>query len=453
VCSSDLITVSSNGTTRLADIGSARVYFTGNVDTFNTDQLFGSATPAASMTIAGNALLLGDTNYFWVVYDVDSFAVLGNNLDAEITSMTIGGVPSTPAVTAPAGKKQILLQAVPNIVVATQPFNPIPVYPNSKDNPVVAAKVNMTVGVTSRLTSIRFSLTPNTKLTNISRARLIYTGNDSTFTSSNKLQFGTVPLSVGGVVEFTGNLKLQAGGNYFWLVADINNNAVVLDTLDGVFVGATIQNVVYNPTVGSPAGFRLVENFAYTCNSIPTLLDDEDIGRVQIGNFVNQSVSNLQFFSNPEAFNNYSNFASLPGMEVQVEVPTNYQVNVVNSDATIFNATMNIFVDLNKNGQFDLPNERIVKRNVPSVPATLANRTPAGTFKLPIGTPSGKTFMRVMVIEVTTPGDTLIPCGGTYTWGEVEDYSLNILPAPPGDYYAPIVSNITLSPDSQCVAT
>ena len=78
---------------------------------------------------------------------------------------------------------------------------------------------------------------------------------------------------------------------------------------------------------------------------------------------------------------------------------------------------MNIFIDLNKNGQWDLPRERVAKKYVPSIPATLANRTPSGTIKLPIGTPSGKTFMRVMVIEVTTPGDTLNPCGGSYTLG------------------------------------
>ncbi len=444
------INVSTAGTTNLANINSVRAYFTANstAPLFSPANLFATATPSATLTLTGNALLEGDTNYFWLVYDVDSFSTIGNVLDAQITSMTIGGTTVTPLNTNPTGNKKILLQAVPTSLVGYQPFNTVPVYANSNDNPVIAAKITMSNGVISTIDRLTLALT-NTKLGILNSARLVYTGNDSTYTTSNKQQFGANPLSFAGNIIFADTMQLLTGDNYFWLTTDVNTSALVGDTLDGVFSSARIQGNTVNASVTAPAGIRKVEAFPIACNSIPSSIVDEDIARVQIGNFVNQSAS-IQVASNAESNKTYSNFASLPGMTMQVEVPINYSVHVINSSASIYTSTLNIFIDVNKNGVFDLPRERYLKRLVPN---TANARNPQGTIKLPIGTQGGKTIMRVMLIETSNPADTLIPCGGTYTWGEVEDYSVNILPAPPGDYYAPIISNVVLAPDSQCVAT
>jgi hypothetical protein len=444
------ITVSTAGTTSLSDIDVARVYFTGNVDTFNTSTLFGSASPAASMVIPGNVTLLGDTNYFWVTYSVDSFAVLNNLLDAEITSITVGGTPTVPNVSAPAGAKSIRLQAVPTTLVGVQAYSTIKVYPNSKGNPAVAGVINMTNGVTSTVTNIKMSLTSSTKLANISRVRLMYSGADSTFTGP-AVQFGATPSSIGGTLNFDGNVKLRAGANYFFLIADVVGSALRNDTLDGSFISATVQNIVYTPSIVSPLGQRLVDTFGVSCFSVPSATTGEDIGRLQIGSFVNQTTESLEIISNPGATENYNNYASIPGMQLQVEIPSTYQVNVVTNNTFTNTCVMNIFVDLNQNGRFDLPRERVVKSAVPFT-VSPSTRTPSGTFKLPIGTRSGRSAMRVMVIATSTPGDTLDPCSGSYFTGEVEDYFVNVLQAPPGDYFAPIVTNITLSPDSQCVA-
>lgn len=442
------INVSTAGTTSLSNIGAVRVYYTANNPVFDMNNLFASGTPAANLTLTGNVLLEGDTNYFWLVYDVDSFATIGNTLDAQISSVTIGGAPYTPLNTNPAGNKKILLQAVPTSLAGYQPFNTIPVYPNSNDNPVIAAKITMSNGVISTIDRLTLALT-NTKLGILSSARLVYTGNDSTYTSQNKVQFGANPLSFAGNIVFADTMQLMTGDNYFWLTTDVNTSALIGDTLDAVFSSARIQGNTVNATVVAPAGVRKVEAFPITCNSIPTSNVDEDIARVQIGNFVNQSAS-TQIASNPESNKTYSNFASLQGMTMQVEVPINYQVNVINSGSNLYTSTLNIFIDVNKNGVFDLPRERYVKRLVPN---TANARTPSGTVKLPIGTQGGKTIMRVMLIETSNAADTLNPCNQSYTWGEIEDYSVNILPAPPGDYYAPIITNVVLTPDSQCVST
>jgi len=441
------LSLSTTGTTSLSDITNIKVYYTANKDTFNTNTLFGSGTPASTLTINGSALLEGDTNYFWVAYDVASAAVVGNTMDASITSMTIGGTAVTPSITSPVGNKKILLQATPTLLAGYQPFNTIPVYPNSSDNPVIAAKITMTNGVLSNIDRLTLALT-NTKLGILSSARLVYTGNDSTYTTSKKVQFGANPLSFAGNIVFADTIQLLTGDNYFWLTTDVNSSAAVGDTLDAVFSSARIQGNTVNATLTAPAGVRKVEAFPIACNSIPSSTADEDIARVQIGNFTNQSAS-LQVASNPESNKLYSNFASLQGMTMQVEVPINYKVNVINSSSSLYTSTLNVFIDVNKNGVFDLPRERYIKRLIAN---TASAREVAGTVKLPIGTQGGKTIMRVMVIETSNTADTLIPCGGTYSWGEVEDYSVNILPAPPGDYYAPIITNVSLTPDSSCIA-
>ena len=441
------LSLSTAGTTNLADITSIKIYATGNVDTFNTANPIYTATPAASIVAPLNVLLEGDTNYLWVAYDVASAAVVGNNMDAAITSMTIGGTTVTPTNSSPAGVKKILSQATVSAIVGYQPFNAIPVYAGTVDNPVIAAKITMNNGVISNLTELKFALA-NTKLSSVSSVRVMYTGKDSTYTGAKK-QVGIVPLSYSGTITFTDNIKLATGDNYFWLVANASATAALGDTLDATFVSAKVQGATIASTLVAPSGVRKVEAFPITgCTSAATSAADEDIGRVQVGDFINQSASTLATNSNPDAVNLYSNFGSLPGLRMQVEVPINYSVSVINFGTSLYSTTVNVFVDLNQNGTFDLPRERVAKKYLTN---SSADRVAFGSMKLPIGTKGGKTVMRVIATETTTPGDTLPACT-TYTWGETEDYILSVSPAPPGDYYAPIISNVTLTPDSSCIA-
>lgn len=442
------LSLNTTGTTALSDITNIKIYSTGNVDTFNTvnPTPIYTATPAATIVAPVNVLLEGDTNYIWVAYDVASAAVVGNSMDAAITSMTIGGTAVTPTNASPAGDKKILNQATVNTIVGYQPFNAIPVYAGTVDNPVIAAKITMNNGVISKLTELKFALA-NTKLASVTSVRLMYTGNDSTYTSMKKNQVGIVPLSYSGTITFTDNISLATGNNYFWLVATMANSAATGDTLDATFVSAKVQGSTISSTLVAPAGVRKVEAFPITgCTSAATQPADEDIAYVKIGNFVNQSTPTLAITNNTASTNLYSNFGSLPGLVMQVEVPIAYQVNIVNSTASLYGTAVNIFVDLNQNGTFDLPKERIAKRNLKNV---ISDRTMIGNMKLPIGTKGGKTVLRIVASETSV--DTTAACA-TYSYGETEDYIVNVLPAPPGDYYAPIISNVTLTPDSSCTA-
>ena len=444
------MSINTAGTTNLSDITGVKVYYTANKDTFNTTNLFGSGTPASTLTINGNALLEGDTNYFWVAYDVASAAVVGDAMDAAITSMVIGGTTTTPSISSPVGNKMILLQAVPTSVIAYEPFGSIPVYSATKGNPIIAANIKMTNGVISTMNELKFKLSSTTKYQNIDKLYLIYTAGDSTYRLNNKKQFGQVPSSTLGTLTFTDSVKLVAGNNYFWLVADATSSPGIGDTLDASFLSAKLKGrTIDTSTVKTTASLRKFAAFPITgCISAATTTADEDIGYVQVGNFINQSAASLQTNSNPDAVNTYSNFGSLQGLNMQVEVPINYKVNVINFGTNLYTTTVNVFFDLNQNGAFDLPKERLAKQKLTNVST---DRVASGNIKLPIGTKGGKAVMRIVAIETSNTSDTLPACS-TYSWGETEDYIVNVSPAPPGDYYAPIITNVSLTPDSSCTA-
>ncbi|MGA9116137.1 MAG: BNR-repeat neuraminidase N-terminal domain-containing protein, partial [Bacteroidota bacterium] len=102
--------LSTTGSTSAADIDSAKLYYTGISPVFAAVNQFGATTanpPLGAFTVTGSRLLAGGTNYFWLAYDVDPAATAGDSLDAQCTSVTVGGTPQAPTVTDPAGKRPI----------------------------------------------------------------------------------------------------------------------------------------------------------------------------------------------------------------------------------------------------------------------------------------------------------------------------------------------------------
>ena len=107
-------TVNANGTTAIADVNgaTAKIYYTGNSSTFATTTLFGGTVPTiANYNINGSQALVNGTNYFWLVYDISAGATVGNVVDAQCTSLNVGGA-RTPTVTAPAGSRPIVNQLI-----------------------------------------------------------------------------------------------------------------------------------------------------------------------------------------------------------------------------------------------------------------------------------------------------------------------------------------------------
>lgn len=106
-------TINTNGTTNVADISNARLWYTGTSGTFATGTQFGAVevAPNGSFVVNSTQVLQQGTNYFWLTYDVPCLATAGNVIDAECNSLTVG-IPRTPTVQAPAGSRTIILGTV-----------------------------------------------------------------------------------------------------------------------------------------------------------------------------------------------------------------------------------------------------------------------------------------------------------------------------------------------------
>jgi len=93
------------------DILNMHVYYSGTNPVFSTATYFGTAAPAApgtSININGTQTLSAGTNYFWVVYDVNNYATVGNFLDAQSEQITIDGSDYLPSSPSPAGNREII---------------------------------------------------------------------------------------------------------------------------------------------------------------------------------------------------------------------------------------------------------------------------------------------------------------------------------------------------------
>ena len=106
------ISINMTGTTSIADVTNIDVYYTGTTPSFAASTLFGSVVPGAGiLLINGTQTLQNGTNYFWIVYDLSSTAVIGDVLDAQCTqiTMTFPGGTHTPTMSDPAGSRPIVV--------------------------------------------------------------------------------------------------------------------------------------------------------------------------------------------------------------------------------------------------------------------------------------------------------------------------------------------------------
>lgn len=106
------LTLSTTGCTNAsADISNAKVYFSGNSNSFVGAVQFGSTFtgPNGSYTVSGTATLSEGTNYFWITYDIKPTAILNDLLSGCCTQVVGTGTMGTrtPTVTCPAGSQNV----------------------------------------------------------------------------------------------------------------------------------------------------------------------------------------------------------------------------------------------------------------------------------------------------------------------------------------------------------
>jgi hypothetical protein len=152
------------------------------------------------------------------------------------------------------------------------------------DQQVVGIQVVTTGAVNPlSLTKLSVNATGSTLESNITNAKIYYTGNSSTFAATG--QFGST-LATPTLANFdvTGTQTLASGTNYFWLTYDIPTTAINGNVIDAQCTGLTISTVDYIPTVTAPVGTRTIANKtitsitgtqASTVNVLPSQTDKE----------------------------------------------------------------------------------------------------------------------------------------------------------------------------------
>ncbi|WP_420573452.1 immunoglobulin-like domain-containing protein [Kordia sp.] len=151
------------------------------------------------------------------------------------------------------------------------------------------------------------------------------------------------------------------------------------------------------------------------CNSASTNVNDEFISRVQLGDIDN--ASGAQFYSD---FTNISTELVKNGQYVITVTPT--------WTGTVYNEAYAVWIDYNRDGDFTDAGEQVwTQGNTQQTPVS-------GTFTIPTSVSNGETRMRVSMKYNAIPTSC-----ETFTYGEVEDYTVNIISATP-DSIAPIIT-------------
>ena len=153
------------------------------------------------------------------------------------------------------------------------------------------------------------------------------------------------------------------------------------------------------------------------CASAATSALYEDITNVTVGS-LNNSTPCVGTNGNT-----YSNFTSLPPLTLLKGATVPYSITISNCGTVNHSNGTAIFIDYNRNGTFE-PTEKVA---FTAANATGAN-TFTGSFIVSPAASSGVTGMRV-INSSTTTGASLTGCD-SYTYGETEDYLVNILYAP-----------------------
>jgi hypothetical protein len=166
---------------------------------------------------------------------------------------------------------------------------------------------------------------------------------------------------------------------------------------------------VYGASSVGLVTIRVGSGNAYPTNNYGTLVgtdtSDEFIQRVRIADLDNTSGNNGGF----------ANFQSLvasmnPGQAVSYTLTPGWR-------GPLFDEAWTVWIDLNRDGDYGDAGERVL-----TLTGTKTERT--GTFVIPAGASLGMSRMRVAmkyVTGVTSPT-------GSFTYGEVEDYSVQIAP-------------------------
>ncbi len=239
-------------------------------------------------------------------------------------------------------------------------------------------------------------------------------------------------LNWNAVAGATYEVRYRETGASTWTVVPSGGNALVLSSLDA---STTYETQVRSTcTGGSNSAYSASVNFTTTevqlnyCNSNGNDVSDEYIGNVQVGSINNSSGVDAS---------GYSDFTSI---STDLTVGAGYSISVTPVwTGTVYSEGYSAWIDYNKDGDFEDAGEQIFSQS------PTQNTPVSGSFTVPGSASTGTTRMRISLKYNGIPSSC-----ESFTYGEVEDYTVNIVNGSP-DTQAPstpsnlIAANVTTS--------
>ena len=217
-------------------------------------------------------------------------------------------------------------------------------------------------------------------------------------------QFGATSNFPTGSFAFYGNQTLGIGTNYFWLTFDIPSSAALGDVLDAQCTALTV-GTTKTPTITAPTGNRMIAIDYCSAGSLSTT--SEYISNVTMEN-VNQNSS--------RGNNGYEDYKS---QIIDMQIGKNSTISASITYPYMTDELL-IWVDWNIDGDFNDGDENVYNSGAVGLATYSASFAPAVSAK------EGITRMRIRLFDTSyQPNST--SCGNSM-YGEVEDYSINVLP-------------------------
>jgi len=177
-------------------------------------------------------------------------------------------------------------------------------------------------------------------------------------------------------------------------------------TSQGVYT-VTLEDSTNGSTVGKKTRTDLITVRDYCKPSVVNTVSDIGIGYVELANLMNSSLSGQSDFSN----------YTLSNEAATVSKGGTYEMTIGRS--TAFNDIQyKVWVDLDRNGQFNTPRETLVSMK------SFSGMMLQTAITIPAGIPYGRYRMR---IGASIPQTNNLPCGPNQ-YGEFEDYMINVTP-------------------------
>ena len=245
------------------------------------------------------------------------------------------------------------------------------------------------------------------------------------------------PICAGAPSTLTLNGYTVASGITFQWQSSLTGGAPWID-----ISGATSTSLVVSPTsttyyhcittcsngggtaTSSMATVTLNPPTACYCASSATTTGDMDIGNVTFGTMTNTSACNTLTGSYGNAtgtagmYSNFRGVAAIPNCEQGVNKPISVTIPMCTGSS--WSQAVFVFIDFNQDGDF---NDLSEKTNIYPYADPGADNVINANITIPATATLGNTTMRILCVESSTFSN---PCG-TYTWGETEDYTINII--------------------------